>query len=139
MGAACERIGYCSWQQGGRRAMPPRLGVCVWEVASHLFFFISDYSFIFPQILKFLRGRVLPRKITNLGLLSHIFIRQVLEGCSWVSSVPGWGHTAVFFSTGELSHRGHALPHRHTAILVQHGPGCAKGVWPNLMLKRFAN
>lgn len=97
MGAACERIGYCSWQQGGRRAMPPRLGVCVWEVASHLFFFISDYSFIFPQILKFLRGRVLPRKITNLGLLSHIFIRQVLEGCSWVSSVPGWGHTAVFF------------------------------------------
>lgn len=52
---------------------------------------------------------------------------------SWV------GSHCCFFPTGELSHRGHALPHRHTAILVQRGPGCAKGVWPNLMLKRFAN
>lgn len=54
--------------RGGYDATPES----VWEVTSHLFY--KPLFFYIPQTLRFLRGRVLPCKIINPRLFSHVYI-----------------------------------------------------------------
>lgn len=90
--AVWEPIACCSWQPGG---MMPRLRVSDWE--AEVVFFISH--FYIPQTLQLLRGGVLPCKIINPRLFSHVFIQQALEGCSWVSFSSWVGSHGCFFHT----------------------------------------
>lgn len=89
--AVWEPVAYCSWQPGGMMP-PPR--VSDWEAEV---IFISH--FYIPQTLQFLRGGVLPCKIVNPRLFSHVFIQQALEGCSWVSFSSWVGSHGCFFHT----------------------------------------
>lgn len=127
--AVWEPIACCSWQPGG---MMPRLRVSDWE--AEVVFFISH--FYIPQTLQLLRGGVLPCKIINPRLFSHVFIQQALEGCSWVSFSSWVGSHGCFFHTHTppLPRPPNILKRTHPTSQI---PGNPYAVWPDLMLKRL--
>lgn len=102
MGAAVwEPIACCSWQPGGTM---PGLRVSDWEV--EVIFFISHFHI--PQTLQLLRGGLLPCKIINPRLFSHVVIQQALEGCSWVSFSSWVGSHGCFFHPQPPAPRKHS-------------------------------
>lgn len=132
MGAAvCEHTGFCCSWQPGRVDATPECSFGKMQV-----FFRSCFLLYSPKPSGFSeRERVLPPEITNPALFRHVFIQQTPEGCCWVS-FSSWVESHCCFFPGELSHRGHTLPHRHTGIRVRRGPDCAEEVWPDLTLKQ---